>query len=200
MDFVLFCFCFLTYTERNDRDKDKLTFFFSRDDASKPGNRGANNKPLRRSSLEEKSLEAAAGGTQSNDSWRFVRTEPGNKHGNEFYFKRLRGNSNGRRTVQKYIEKHTRNILKSIEGLMSTGGASSSAESGNNGAVRRAPFDLNDNFIFVNRCFRNDDDDHENDVNGMYPKPMRSSNTEHNVFNSRCGQHEQAALNGSLYY
>lgn len=132
-------------------------------------------------------------------------------------------NSNGRRTIQKYIEKHTRNILKSIEGLMASSGAS--AANGNDHAnVTRAQFDLNlnENFIFVNRCFRDDPNDPNNNNSnggqlysfdphshldahcasniGVYPKPMRSSNPDNNVFNSRCGHNEQTAVNGSLYY
>jgi hypothetical protein len=160
-----------------------------------------------------------------NDSWRFVKSDPATKSRNEFYFKRFRGvgASAGRRTIQKYIEKQTRNILKSIEGLMasSSGG---SGESGNHQAANFRPhIDLTDNFIFVNRCFREDGGGGGAQLNdpsiavvssngndkldakcasniGVYPKPMRSSNDDNNVYNARCGQNEQTVANGSLFY
>lgn len=137
--------------------------------------------------------------------------------------RRLRSNDLERKnTIQKYIEKQTRNILKSIEGLMTatTGGASSN--DGANRGARRQPLDINENFIFVNRCFNksapnltadtiNEDIAPISSLNldakcasniGVYPKPTRSSNADNNVFNVRMNSNvnEQTIANGSLYY
>ena len=102
----------------------------------------------------------------------------------------------------------------------SSSSSSSSSPHGANGPdcqnrARPPHIDLNENFIFVNRCFRDDSGPIETNINhvdphnldahcasniGVYPKPTRSSNPDHNVFNARCGPNEQTAVNGSLYY
>lgn len=166
--------------------------------------------------INQRKCPPSAPEPEKNSSWKLIK--------NEVYFKKLKPENanNDSPTVRKYIEKQTRSILKSFEGLMNV--TNQSAESSDTHS-RADSFNIKENFIFVNRCYNKsvpnlyDENAHADDSNlpdyyqyanrldakcasnvGVYPKPNRSSNNI--TFNKRSNEpnDEQTIVNGSLLY